>query len=157
MTRSKAAVVELPIADADDRRTFRDVVCTGCAWQVDDIAVVVENNQIVDLRNACGRRREWFFAANNAIVDPFVVDGKVAAYERAIARAIELLSTSRNPLVYGLGQTTTEAQRVAVALADRAGADDRHSHQPIARAGGDGVHGVGEMTCTLGEVPTAAT
>ncbi|HWA97316.1 MAG TPA: formylmethanofuran dehydrogenase subunit B, partial [Pirellulales bacterium] len=135
-----------------ERRTFDDVVCTGCACACDDIVAMVEDNRIVEPRNACQRGRDWFLAANQPVADPFLLDGRPAAYKQAIQRAAELLGQARSPLIYGLSQTTTEAQRAAVALADRASATIDTPTSTLQGPVGMSLHGVGEMTCTLGEV-----
>jgi len=81
-----------------------------------------------------------------------LIDGQLATVEDAVDRAADLLLRSRYPLVHGLERLTCEAQRAAVALADRIGACVDH---------GDGRPGrlfpdVGTITCTLGEVMNRA-
>ena len=74
----------------------------------------------------------------------------------AFARAAELLRAARYPLVYGLSRSTTEAQRAAIALAEKLGGtiDTTAStgHAPSLMA----LQQVGESTCTLGEIKNRA-
>src|SRR5213082_225909 len=84
------------------------------------------------------------------------VAGRPATLEEGVERAARILASARYPVVYGLSDTTCEAQRVAVGLADRIGAcvDTTTSvcHGPYGMA----FQGVGEVTCTLGEVKNRA-
>ena len=50
-----------------------------------------------------------------------MVDGNEASLEAAIERAAELLHEADLPLVYGMSNTTCEAQKECVAMADRLG------------------------------------
>src|SRR3954451_23689973 len=53
---------------------------------------------------------------------PATIDGRPVTFDAAISRAAEVLAAARYPFVYGLSLLTCEAQRAAVALADRLGA-----------------------------------
>ena len=118
----------------------------------DDIALTVENNQIVDVKNACGLGRDWFMRPRPETQPACTVDGREATIEAGIERAAQLLAQARYPLVYGLTETTSEAQRVATAIADWLGGtlDTGTSigHAPSVLA----IQTVGKVTCTLGEI-----
>jgi formylmethanofuran dehydrogenase subunit B len=77
-------------------------------------------------------------------------------WEDAIREAARILDRSDSPLIYGLSSTASEAQRKAIALADKLGAivDSTSSvcHGPTGLA----MQTVGEPTCTLGEVRNRA-
>jgi len=81
---------------------------------------------------------------------------QVATHEQAITAAVEILSHSQAPLIYGLSRSSTPGQRAAVELAERVGAtiDTTASicHGPSIMA----IQEVGESTCTLGEVACRA-
>jgi formylmethanofuran dehydrogenase subunit B len=51
-----------------------------------------------------------------------LIDGKEATVDEAIEAASEYLYQADMPLVYGMSNTTCEAQRQCVALADNLGA-----------------------------------
>ena len=53
--------------------------------------------------------------------DHRIVDGKEASLDEAIEKAAELLHAADLPLVYGISNTTCEAQKECVAMADRLG------------------------------------
>jgi formylmethanofuran dehydrogenase subunit B len=118
----------------------------------DDIALTIENNQIVDVKNACGLGREWFLRPRPETQPACTVDGRKATLEAGIERAAQLLTQAKYPLVYGLTDTTSEAQRVATAIADWLGGtlDTGTSigHAPSVLA----IQTVGKVTCTLGEI-----
>ncbi len=118
----------------------------------DDIVLAVEQNQIVDVKNACGLGRAWFMQARPETLPGCTIDGHEVSLEAAIERAAEILTAARYPLVYGLTETTSEAQRVATAIADWLGGslDTATSigHAPSVLA----LQRVGKVTCSLGEI-----
>ena len=60
--------------------------------------------------------------------------------------------TAQYPLIYGLSDTTSESQRVATSIADWTGSNLDTTSSVCHGPSGMGVQGVGEVTCTLGEV-----
>jgi formylmethanofuran dehydrogenase subunit B len=77
------------------------------------------------------------------------VDGRSVSLDEAVDTAAAILRQARAPLVYGLGQTSCEAQRRAVALAEAIGA--------VIDPAGGGAAGVayqaiGSSTATFGEI-----
>src|SRR4029450_8987567 len=97
----------------------RNAPCTFCGCVCDDMELTVEDNHITKAKNACVLGKAWFL--NHHIEDRPValVEGKPAPLGEAIDRAARILAGARYPIVYGLSDTTCEAQRVAVAIADR--------------------------------------
>ena len=155
-----ASVVEgMPSATGDLTRTIEDAVCTACGCICDDIQLVVAPQTIRQANNACEIGREWFLNESSRQVaaaarDPANcwVDSRPVSVVEALERAADILLSARNPLIYGLSETTCEAQRAAVELADvlRANLDTTTStfHGPTVM----GLQAVGESTCTLGEI-----
>jgi len=74
------------------------------------------------------------------------VDGREVSLDEAAGAAAAILREARAPLVYGLGQTSCEAQRRAVALAEAAGA--------VIDVGAavDAYAAIGSSTATFGEI-----
>ncbi|HVU89090.1 MAG TPA: formylmethanofuran dehydrogenase subunit B [Pirellulales bacterium] len=128
-----------------------DAVCTACGCLCDDIEVTVDGRQIVAAEHACPLGREWFLRGPSAL--PVATKaGETVPVEQAIEDAAQLLAGARYPLVFGLSHATCEAQRVAIAIADWLGGcvDSVTSiHHGLS---GTSFAGVGEVTCTLGEV-----
>lgn len=84
------------------------------------------------------------------------VDGVPVALEDAVTAAADVLVRARLPLVYGLVETTVEAQRLAVEIADLTGG----AVDTAASAGHEAsllaFQRIGLLTATLGEVRTRA-
>jgi formylmethanofuran dehydrogenase subunit B len=78
--------------------------------------------RIVEAKRACVLGKAWFFnhTAEHAYPDA-LIDGKAATVDEAVEFAAELLDRADMPLVYGMSNITCEAQREAVALAERIG------------------------------------
>jgi formylmethanofuran dehydrogenase subunit B len=74
------------------------------------------------------------------------VDGREASLDEAVDAAAAVLRQARAPLVYGLGGTSIEAQRRAVALAEAIGAVVDAGAAPGA------FQAVGSSTATFGEI-----
>ena len=96
--------------------------CTFCGCVCDDIQLHATEERIVEAKRACVLGKAWFLnhTAEHAYPDA-LVDGREATVEEAIEAAAEHLDAAHMPLVYGLSNITCEAQREAVALAERLG------------------------------------
>jgi formylmethanofuran dehydrogenase subunit B len=94
------------------------VVCVGCSCLCDDIDVEVEDGKIVRVRHACRIGSSIFLNHNVSRADP-KVEGKSVDFDTALARAIDLIKDSKNLAIYGLDETTVEAQKVAIDLAKK--------------------------------------
>lgn len=137
---------------------IENATCTFCGCVCDDMQLHVDTEQkrITKAKNACILGRAWF--AEHTIEDAPValIDGKEVSLEDAIAEAAKTLTNARFPITYGLSDTTCEAQRQAVAIADiiRGTIDTTTSvcHGPSGLA----FQGGGESTMTLGEVKNRA-
>jgi formylmethanofuran dehydrogenase subunit B len=84
------------------------------------------------------------------------VGGREASLEAAIGEAAAILGAARFPLVHGLGVTTVEAQREAVALAEAIGGVLDPSGPALDGAAGRAFQEMGWSTATLGEVRARA-
>src|SRR5438876_2437823 len=133
-----------------------NATCTFCGCVCDDMELTVEDHQITKAKNACVLGKAWFL--NHHIEDRPVamIEGKPASLDEAIERAAQILSKARYPIVYGLSDTTCEAQRVAVAIADRIGGCVDTTTSVCHGPSGMAFQGVGEVTCSLGEVKNRA-
>jgi formylmethanofuran dehydrogenase subunit B len=128
-----------------------NVSCPFCGCLCDDIAVEVENDTIVKVKRACSSGQGIFTDYDPRPRRPLIA-GREVEWDEAVAEAARILSAADSPLIYGLSSSASEAQRKAVALADRIGAaiDSTSSvcHGPTGLA----MQRVGEPTCTLGEI-----
>jgi formylmethanofuran dehydrogenase subunit B len=149
------AVVETEVSDAStSRRTVEDATCLGCACLCDDIGIVVEGDRIVEARNACPMGRDWYGIGQDIPDEDSRINGQPAAWDEAIDRAATILSGAKAPLVWGLSGATIEAQRQAVAIADRIGAFVGIAGQT--RGGLRPFQRFGQVGATLGEVKDRA-
>lgn len=137
-------------------RTFTDVACTVCGCVCDDLWVTVAGGRVLAADGACRLAKPWFDSLNHPHAPVAEISDTPVSLADAYARAAELLTASKYPLVYGLSRSTTEGQRAATALADKVGGtiDTTAStgHAPSIMA----LQQVGESTCTLGEVKQRA-
>lgn len=133
---------------------MRHVVCTACGCTCDDVELQVEAGRIAEVRGACALGEAYFAAQTAEASRPAaVIAGREAPVAEALAEAARLLAAARYPLVYGFTQTTAEAQRVAVRLADLIGAN---VDPAVAGAEAVALQAVGRVSCSLGEVKNRA-
>ena len=133
-----------------------DATCTFCGCVCDDMELTVEGNSITKAKNACVLGKAWFL--NHHIEDRPVatIHGQPATFEAAVEKAAEILTSAPFPITYGLSDTTCEAQRVAVAITDWVGGTVDTTTSVCHGPSGMAFQGVGEVTCSLGEVRNRA-
>ena len=139
-------------ASASDLKIVKDATCTFCGCVCDDIDLTVENNHITKAQRACVLGKAWFL--NHAIEEKpsCLIDGKPAELDEGYDRAAEILTDGKYPIVYGLSDSPCEAQRVAVSIADWIDGTIDTTTSVCHGPSGMAFQGVGEVTCSLGEV-----
>ncbi|MFP6675625.1 MAG: formylmethanofuran dehydrogenase subunit B [Pirellulaceae bacterium] len=138
--------------DEESLKIVHDATCTFCGCVCDDIDLTVKGHQIVKAKRACVLGNSWFLNHNIEDRPACLIGGKPAAVEEGIQRAAQILFDAKYPLIYGLSDTTTESQRVAVGIADWIGANIDTTTSVCHGPSGMAFQGVGEVTCSLGEV-----
>ena len=100
----------------------KHAVCTFCGCVCDDIELHANEERIVETKRACILGEAWFknHTAERLYPDA-LIDGKPATVDEAVEVAADILYQAHMPLVYGLSNTTCEAQRQAVWLAELVG------------------------------------
>lgn len=143
---------------SDNIRTVEHATCTFCGCVCDDMDLTVDLDakRITKAKNACTLGRAWF--AEHTIEDrPFaLIDGKAATTEEAVEAAAQILVAARLPIIYGLSDTTCEAQRQAVAICDLMHGNIDTTTSVCHGPSGIAFQGVGESTATLGEIKNRA-
>ena len=140
-------------SDADQGlHIVKDATCTFCGCVCDDIDLHVKGDSIVKAQRACVLGTAWFMNHEVEEGASCLIEGKPAPVEQGIERAAEILSNSKYPLIYGLSDTTSESQRVAVSIGDWIGANIDTTTSVCHGPSGMAFQGVGEVTCSLGEV-----
>ncbi len=143
--------------DSDSNlKIVKDATCTFCGCVCDDIDLKVDGHKIVEAKRACVLGTSWFL--NHEIEDTpsCHIDGKPASVEDGIERASQILAGAKYPLIYGLSDTTSESQRVAVGIGDWIGGNIDTTTSVCHGPSGMAFQGVGEATCSLGEVKNRA-
>jgi formylmethanofuran dehydrogenase subunit B len=136
---------------------FDHVVCAFCGCDCDDISITVGGDRITQVRNACVLGKAWFLShAEPAGLPIAKIDGQSASLDQGIDAAARYLAAARYPLIYGLSSTCCEAQRKCVALAEVLGGCIDCCTSVCHGPSGMALQGVGEPTCTLGEVKNRA-
>ncbi len=139
-------------SQSDQLKVVTDATCTFCGCVCDDIDLTVDGHTITKAKRACVLGTAWFL--NHDVDDrpSCMIKGKPATVEEGIEHASQVLANSRYPLIYGLSDTTSESQRVAVSIADWIGGIVDTTTSVCHGPSGMAFQGVGEVTCSLGEV-----
>ena len=136
----------------------RDATCTFCGCVCDDMHLTVDDeaHRITKAENACVLGRAWF-KEHGIESRPFaLIEGREASTGEAVEAAAQILAKARFPVIYGLSDTTCEAQRQAVAIADMIGGTVDTTTSVCHGPSGIAFQGVGESTATLGEIRNRA-
>ena len=144
---------------SDNIRIINDATCTFCGCVCDDMNLTVDldAHKITKAENACVLGRAWFKEHGGNENRPFaLIEGREASTEEAIEASAQILAKARFPLIYGLSDTTCEAQRQAVAIADMIGGNIDTTTSVCHGPSGMAFEGVGESTATLGEIRNRA-
>ncbi len=92
-------------------------VCTGCSLLCDDIEVEFEKNKIEKVHTAC--RIGVAHMKEDTGESVFRVDNKPVDEATAINEAVSILKNAKNPMIFGLGASTNETQKIAIELAKK--------------------------------------
>jgi len=140
-------------APSPSLHVVKDATCTFCGCVCDDIDLTVEDNhKITEAKRACVLGKSWFFNHEIDQRPSCLIRGQQASLEEGYQRAAEILTEAKYPIVYGLSDSPSEAQRVAVSIADWIGGCVDTTTSVCHGPSGMAFQGVGEVTCSLGEV-----
>ena len=100
----------------------KNATCTFCGCVCDDIQLHHDEMRIIKAKKACVLGTAWFLnhTAEKKYPDA-LIDGQEASLDEAIEAAATYLHAADMPLVYGMSNTTCEAQKEVRALADLLG------------------------------------
>jgi formylmethanofuran dehydrogenase subunit B len=121
-TGTVEAASEFRAATAMSLQIINNATCTFCGCVCDDIQLHHDEVRIHKANKACVLGTAWFLnhTAEKHYPDA-LIDGQPATLDQAITTAAQILHAADMPLVYGLSNTTCEAQRQCAALADQLG------------------------------------
>ena len=98
-------------------------VCTACSCLCDDIEIHSEGDIITRIENACLKGASLFIASGKPERRArCMIDRREVGVEEAVNRASQLLRQAKNPLIFGLDNSTLEAQEEGIKLARSLGA-----------------------------------
>ncbi len=138
-------------------RVIENATCTFCGCVCDDMDLTVEGNRITKAKNACVLGKAWFLEHHIDESRPeAMIQGAPATAAAGIEEAARILTRAHYPIVYGLSDTTVEAQRVAVEIADLIGGCLDTTTSVCHGPSGIAFQAVGEATCSLGEIKNRA-
>lgn len=132
--------------------TLTDYICTACGCLCDDLTLTVEGRRITHIEPSCPVAAAFFLKERQEPPAPALIEGKPATLEAALARAAEILQSANAPLIFGCEHATVDAQRAAVALADRLGATIDPTNAVGRSQNHAAIQTLGAVTATLGEV-----
>ena len=126
-------------------------ICTGCSLLCQDIEASVSEGKLTKAKNLCRKGHGHFQASFSERTSP-MIGGKQVDLNQAIARAAEILRSAKSPLLFGWSNSTLEAQRVGISLAEKLGAtiDDTSSFCQGSLM--ESILSGGLPTCTLDDV-----
>ena len=131
------------------------VTCLGCGCACDDVSVTVSGGRITEVIPACPVGREWF--GDGAIPLEVQRSGQSDSLDHTLAETADLLLQARGRLLVYIGpDLTSQAQRLAVALADLLGATVDSATSSTAAEGILSAQRRGRAGATLGEVRNRA-
>jgi formylmethanofuran dehydrogenase subunit B len=142
----------------DNIRTIENATCTFCGCVCDDqiLTVDLDAKRITKVKNTCALGRAWFTEHALEERPAAYIAGAEATTGEAIEEAARILAKARFPIIYGLSDTTCEAQRQAVAICDMIGGNIDTTTSVCHGPSGIAFEGVGESTSTLGEIKNRA-
>lgn len=149
---STAILNETEPAIKPEIKIVEDATCTFCGCVCDDITLKVEGDRITEAKSACVLGKSWFFNHHHTDDPACLIEGRPASVEDGVERAAQILTDAKYPIIYGLSDTTSEAQRVAVSIGDWIGGCVDTTTSVCHGPSGIAFQDVGEVTCTLGEI-----
>lgn len=133
-------------------KIIQDATCTFCGCVCDDIDLTVKDDHIIEAKRACILGKSWFLNHSNEERPSCLIEGKPASLEEGYDRAARILTDGKYPIIYGLSDSPCEAQRVAVSITDWINGTIDTTTSVCHGPSGMAFQGVGEVTCSLGEV-----
>ncbi|MDH5449449.1 MAG: formylmethanofuran dehydrogenase subunit B [Candidatus Bathyarchaeota archaeon] len=133
-----------------------NVTCPVCGSFCDDIEITVKNDVIVKVKNACAMGEAKFLNyASHRQTKPLIrKNGELVevSLKEAVQKAAEILASAKYPILYGWSNTSCEAIRVGLELAEEVGGviDNTSTvcHGPSILS----IQDIGISSCTLGQL-----
>lgn len=142
----------------EDPKVVKNAVCTFCGCVCDDIELTVDadGKRITKANNACVLGKSWFLEHKVEDYPVALINGKEASLKDAIEEAAQIFVNAKFPTIYGLSDTTCEAQKEAIAIADYVNGNIDTTTSVCHGPTGMAFQSVGESTASLGEIKNRA-
>ncbi|PQO38698.1 hypothetical protein C5Y96_02105 [Blastopirellula marina] len=138
-------------AETSQLELHHDVPCPGCGCLCDDLTIGLANGQVQSIEPPCAMANAYYRQPGLS-ADDCRVDGSLATTAQGTQRAAEILQAAKAPLFFGLGETSSEAVRRTIDLADRVGGIVDATHPTFYDPTGRTIQTTGLVTCSLGEI-----
>ncbi len=141
-----------------ESKVIKNAICTFCGCVCDDIELTVDADEkhITKATNACVLGKAWFLEHKVEDYPVALIDGKEASLKDAVEAAAQVFVNAKFPAIYGLSDTTCEAQKEAVAIADYVNGNIDTTTSVCHGPTGMAFQSVGESTASLGEIKNRA-
>ncbi len=141
-----------------ESKVIKNAICTFCGCVCDDIELTVDADEkhITKATNACVLGKAWFLEHKVENYPVALIDGKEASLKDAVEAAAQVFVNAKFPAIYGLSDTTCEAQKEAVAIADYVNGNIDTTTSVCHGPTGMAFQSVGESTASLGEIKNRA-
>lgn len=140
--------------------TYSCVVCPFCGCLCDDLEVTVKGDDVAKVKGGCAIAEAKFINHKEfRLARPFIRDGERPIFvdlEEALDKAASILAEAKYPLLFGWSNTSVEATRLGLELAELLGGlidlTTVTCHGPSVEA----LQEIGLVSATLGQIKNRA-
>lgn len=152
-------MIEKPITDYDEE--VKNCSCSYCGNNCDDITYLLKNNEIVGVRHACRIGASKIINdQDQRLLNPLVRNDEgileETTWDVALDKTSHLLYYSDRPVLYGWGETSVEAIKKGIKIAEQTGAVMDNQSTICHGTSIQAFQNVGHPVMTLGEVKNRA-
>lgn len=150
---------EKPITDYDEE--VKNCSCSYCGNNCDDITYLLKNNEIVGVRHACRIGASKIINDNDQrLLNPLIRNDEgileETTWDTALDETARLLFNSVRPVMYGWGETSVEAIKKGIKIAEFTGSVIDNQSTICHGSSIQAFQNVGHPVMTLGEVKNRA-
>lgn len=144
-----------PITDYD--KEVKNCACSYCGCNCDDITYLLKKDKIVGVRHACRLGASKIINdQDQRLTAPMIRNSsgilKEVSWDEALDKTVELLTNSIRPVMYGWGETSTEAIKEGIKIAEITGSVIDNQSTICHGATIQAFQNMGQPVMTLGEV-----
>ena len=152
-------MIEKPIIDYDEE--VKNCSCSYCGNNCDDITYLLKDKKIVGVRHACRIGASKIINdQDQRLLNPLVRNDEgileETTWDVALDKTARLLYESDRPVLYGWGETSVEAIKKGIKIAEKTGAVMDNQSTICHGSSIQAFQNVGHPVMTLGEVKNRA-